>query len=58
MKYYNIYYKDTKINNRPLTDEELDTIKNSKSIYKRNSITEKLEEIPINKIRIIKTILI
>lgn len=58
MKYYNIYYKDVKINNRPLTDKELDAIKDSKLIHKRNNITEKMEEIPVNKIKIIKTILI
>jgi hypothetical protein len=58
MKYYNLYYKDSKLNNRPVTEMQLDTILNQKHIYKRNSITNKIEDIPTNQIQIIKTILI
>lgn len=58
MKYYNLYYLDSKLNNRPLNEEELETVKKSRMISKRNSVTCKLENIPINNIRIIKTILI
>lgn len=58
MKCFNIYYKDVKINNRPLNDEDIKSIKESKIIYKRNNITNKLESIPVNKIKIIKTVLI
>ena len=58
MIYYNLYYGDIKLNNRPINKTELNSIKESKTIYKRNNITEKLEEVPIDKIRIIKTILI
>lgn len=58
MKYYNLYYLDSKLNNRPLNDEELEAVKKSRMISKRNSVTGKLENIPINNIRIIKTILI
>ncbi len=58
MNYFNIYYLDRKLNNRPLTEEELDAVKKSHIIQKRNSVTCKLENIPINKIRVIKTILI
>lgn len=58
MKYFNIYYLDRKLNNRPLNEEELDAMKKSKIIQKRNSVTGKLETIPINKIRVINTILI
>ncbi len=58
MKYFNLYYLDSKLNNRPLTAEELEVFKNSKVVTKRNSVTGKLENIPIDKIRVIKTILI
>ena len=58
MKYYNLYYLDSKLNNRPLNEEELEAFKKSRMISKRNSVTGKLENIPINNIRIIKTILI
>ena len=58
MKYYNLYYKDSKLNNRPVNEMQLDTILNQKHIYKRNSITNKIEDIPTNQIQIIKTILI
>jgi hypothetical protein len=55
---FNLYYLDSKLNNRPLTEEELEVFKKSKIVTKRNSVTGKMENIPINKIRVIKTILI
>jgi len=58
MKYFNLYYLDMKLNNRPLTEEELEEVKKSKLISKRNSITGKLENIPIDRINIVKTILV
>lgn len=58
MKYYNLYYLDNKLNNRPITESQLENIMNQKNIYKRNSITNKIENIPTDKIQIIKTILI
>jgi hypothetical protein len=58
MKYYNLYYRDSKINNRPITEEDLELIKKTNQISKRNMITGKLEVIPSNKIKVVKTILI
>ena len=59
MKFFNLYYNDSKINNRPLSKEELDNImKTDKDIIKHNNITGKNEKIPLNKIRVIKTIVI
>ena len=58
MKYFNLYYLDSKLNNRPLTEKELEVFKKSKIVTKRNSVNGKMENIPINKIRVIKTILI
>lgn len=58
MKYYNIYYKGLKINNRPLTDEDTEFIKNENFINKKNMITNKIEQIPTNQIKFVKTIII
>lgn len=58
MNYYNIYYKDNKLNNRPLSEDEVSNVKNLKEIYKRNTISNKLEKIDTSKITYIKTILI
>ena len=58
MNYYNIYYKDNKLNNRPLSEDEVFNVKNLKEIYKRNTISNKLEKIDTSKITYIKTILI
>ena len=58
MKYYNLYYRDSKINNRPITEQDLEVVKKSKNISKRNFITGKLELIPVNQIEVVKTIII
>lgn len=59
MKYFNLYYNDSKINNIPLTQEELnDIFKSNKKISKSNSITGEIIDIPLDKIKIIKTIII
>lgn len=59
MKYYNMYYKNNKINNRPLTDEDVNTIYNSNNyIIKHNTLSGKNEQIPLSKVRLIKTIII
>ena len=55
---YNIYYKGTKLNNRPLSESDIIEIKNKKTIYKRNQIFNELEEIPTKDISYIKTIII
>lgn len=58
MKYYNLYYFGSKINNRPLTEEETDNIKNQTQIYKKNNINNKLESISVKDINFVKTIII
>lgn len=58
MKYYNIYYKGIKINNRPLTEEDAAIIKNETSIRKKNIITNKIELIPVDQIKFVNTIII
>lgn len=58
MKHYNLYYKESKLNNRPLTLEDLENILKQKTIIKKNSITNKNEQINTSDIRIVKTIII
>ena len=58
MKYYNLYYLGSKINNRPITEEEVDNIKQHMQIYKKNQITNKLEAIHVADINFVKTIII
>ena len=50
--------KSQKFGYSVVLEEELEAVKKSRMISKRNSVTGKLENIPINNIRIIKTILI
>ena len=59
MKYFNLYYKDSKINSIPLTETEVNEIFSSnKKISKSNPITKEINEIPLNKIQIVKTFII
>ena len=58
MKYYNVYYKGVKLNNRPVTEEEKINIQNSQEIHKRNSITNRLEKIDTANLRYVKTLII
>ena len=58
MKHYNIYYKEAKLNNRPLTLEDLNNVLKQKTIIKKNSITNKNEQINTSDIRIVRTIII
>ena len=54
MKAYNIYYNNEKINNRPLTEEDIETIKKYPYITKRDTIQNKMYEIETRKLKFIK----
>ena len=59
MKGYNLYYKSTKLNKNALSEKEMNDIMNSaKKIYKKNNITNQMDEINPNDIICIKTIVI
>ena len=58
MTYYNLYYKNVKLNNRPITEEEKLNVIKSKEIYKKNSINNHLEKINTSEINFVKTIII
>lgn len=57
MDRYNLYYKGTRINRYPISQVELDKISEiNKPINK--VIGERIEEIPLNKIRVVKCIIV
>jgi hypothetical protein len=58
MNYYNIYHNSIKINNRPLNEEEVENVKNSPTIHKKNNITNKLESIDVTDLKFVRTIII
>lgn len=58
MKAINLYYNDIKINNRPLTVEEVNEMLKNEFIYKRNQFDGKLIKIPSNKVMKINTIVV
>jgi len=54
MKAYNIYYNNEKINKRPLTEEDVETIKKYPYVSKRNALTNTIVEIETKNLRFIK----
>lgn len=57
MKAYNIYYNNEKINNRPISrDDMLNNILKQKYIFKHNG--QNLIKIDLDKTKIIETILV
>ena len=52
MKVYNIYYNQKKINNKPLSKDDVTKIKEHSTIRKADH--GKTEEIPVNQIRFIE----
>lgn len=51
---YNLYFRSEKINKRPISEDELNKIREAKNINKYNSQTRELEVIPTNQLEIIK----
>lgn len=56
MQYYNLYYKSSKINRLPISEKDTKSILNNSSI--RRKVGNEYEEIPTNKIKIIKCIVV
>lgn len=54
---YNIYYKNEKVNVKPLSKEQINKIISNNVIYKKSPNND-LIEIPINKIKIFKCTII
>lgn len=55
---YNIYYKNSRVNLRPLSLKELDFVKKQKSIFKKNQLTKEYVEIPVDQLEVVSCIII
>jgi hypothetical protein len=55
---YNIYYKNERINNYPISKEEVEKIQSQKFIGKVNENTKEVTRIPTNDINIVKCYLV
>lgn len=53
MTHYNLYYKGSRINRYPISQEELDRISKINKPINR-MIGETMEEMPLNKIKVVK----
>lgn len=59
MKGYNLYYNSIKLNKFALTENEVnDIMRSAKKIYRRNSVTNTMDEINPAVIICVKTIVI
>lgn len=52
MKVYNIYYNQRRINNKPLTNDDVTKIKTQNTIHKAGR--GQLEEIPVSKVQFVE----
>lgn len=57
MKVYNLYYKNEKINSKPLKDNDIEELKKQNFIYKKIDKYNSLK-LPLQDIKIIKCTLI
>lgn len=53
MNNYNLYYKGSRINQKPITQEDLERIVQINRPI-RKMMGKSMEEIPLNKIRVVK----
>ena len=58
MKAFNLYYKSRKINNYPLSQDDLNEIMKNKIIYKKNNTLGKIEKIETKDIVQVRCIVV
>ena len=54
MKMFDIYYKNKKINKKPLSHDEVNMVLDQNVIYKKNLKTNEIEKIETSKINCVK----
>lgn len=54
---YNVYYKNEKVNIKPLSEEQVLEISKNEYVYKQTKFNN-IEKIPVNKVKIIKCTII
>lgn len=58
MKYYNLYYKNERLNKQPLSIDEYQKLKNAKAVSRVNYENKTVDKIPFNLIKTIECIVI
>ena len=58
MKYYNLYYKNVRLNKQPLSVDEYQKLKNAKTVSKVDYEKKTVEQIPLNLIRTVECIVV
>ena len=54
---YNIYYKNEKVNIKPLSEEQIIEISKKQYVYKKTKF-DTIDEIPVKKLKIMKCTII
>ena len=58
MKLYNLYYKNSRLNKKPISREELQKLQNTKSVSRVDYENKTVEQIPFNLIRTVECIVL
>ncbi len=58
MRQYNVYYHSIKINKRPVPESVIDKMKEKEFIFKHDEETNKTQKFPVNKLKIVKCIIV
>ena len=58
MKYYNLYYKNVRLNKQPLSIDEYQKLKNAKTVSKVDYENKTIEQIPFNLVRTVECIVL
>lgn len=58
MKYYNLYYKNMRLNKQPLSTDEYQKLKDAKTVSKVDYNNKTVEQIPFNMIRAVECIIV
>ena len=58
MKLYNLYYKNSRLNKKPISIEELQNLQNAKSVSRVDYENKTVEQIPFNLIRTVECIVL
>ena len=58
MKLYNLYYKNSRLNKKPISREELQKLQNTKSVSRVDYVNKTVEQIPFNLIRTVECVVL
>lgn len=58
MKLYNLYYKNSRLNKKPISKEELQKLQNAKVVSRVDYKNKTVEQIPFNLIRTVECVIL